>query len=132
MPNENRHEQSTEYDYVGQINSASFNYTINLTAMVFDWYFDGREYDYSQAACIDEDGEEAEEGCERYIQVSCKTSRRFEIKFVLIFLQLVWATTTHVGCGGYFCDEIMGWDEDDNDQDEYQKALLVTCFYGPG
>ena len=69
MPNENRHEQSTEYDYVGQINAASLNYTINLTSMVFDWYFDGRAYDHTQAACIDDEGEEAEEGCERYIQV---------------------------------------------------------------
>ena len=69
MPNENRHEQSTEFDYVGEIGAGSANYTINLTSMVFEWYFDGRTYDYSQAACIDDDGEAQEEGCERYIQV---------------------------------------------------------------
>ena len=70
MPNENRHEQSTEFDYVGQTNGGSLNNTINLTAMVFDWYYEGVDYDYSQAACIDEDGEAAEEGCDNYIQVS--------------------------------------------------------------
>ena len=74
MPNENRHDQSTEFDYVGQINGASANYTINLTSMVFQWYFEGLSFDYSQAACIDEDGEAQEEGCERYIQVSIRTS----------------------------------------------------------
>ena len=73
MPNENRHEQSTVFDYVGQINDASANYTINLTSMVFQWYYEGLSFDYSQAACVDEDGEAQEEeaeGCERYIQVS--------------------------------------------------------------
>ena len=76
MPNENRHEQSTEFDYVGQLNSASLNNTINLTSLVFDWYFEGRAYDYSQAACIDDDGEEDEEGCESYVQVSRLSSLR--------------------------------------------------------
>ena len=72
MPNENRHDQSTVFDYVGQINAASANYTINLTSMVFEWYYEGLNFDYSQAACIDEDGEAQEdaEGCDRYIQVS--------------------------------------------------------------
>ena len=69
MPNENRHAQSEDFDYVGELAGASVNYTINYTAIVFDWYFDGLNYDYSQAACIDEDGEAEEEGCERYIQV---------------------------------------------------------------
>ena len=72
MPNENRHDQSTVFDYVGQISAASANYTINLTSMVFQWYYEGLSFDYSQAACVDEDGEaqDEEEGCERYIQVS--------------------------------------------------------------
>lgn len=71
MANENRHDQSTVFDYVGQINAASSNYTINLTSMVFEWYYEGLDFDYSQAACIDEDGEEQDEleGCERYVQV---------------------------------------------------------------
>ena len=72
MPNEDRHDQSTMFDYVGQINAASANYTINLTSMVFQWYYEGLSYDYSQAACIDDDEEAQDEaeGCERYIQVS--------------------------------------------------------------
>ena len=72
MPNENRHDQSTVFDYVGQINAASANYTINLTSMVFEWYYEGLSFDYSQAACVDDDGEAQDEaeGCERYIQVS--------------------------------------------------------------
>ena len=70
-PNENKHEQSTDYDYVGEILHASGNFSINLTSMVFEWYFDGRFYDYSQASCINENGEAQEdlEGCERYVQV---------------------------------------------------------------
>ncbi len=68
-PNERKHEQSTDYDYVGEILDGSGNYTINLTAMVFNWFFEGRDYNFNSAACVDEDGEEAEEGCERYLQV---------------------------------------------------------------
>ena len=76
MPNENRHDQSTVFDYVGQISAASANYTINLTSMVFQWYYEGLSFDYSQAACVDEDGEAQDEaeGCERYIQVSLSLS----------------------------------------------------------
>ena len=68
-PNEKKHEQSTEYDFVGEILAGSGNYSINLTSMVFEWFFEGRNYQYSTAACIDDDGNEAEEGCERYLQV---------------------------------------------------------------
>ncbi len=70
-PNEQRHEQSTNYDYVGEVMHGSANYSINLTSMVFEWYFDGRNYDYSLGSCVDEDGEAEEEleGCERYVQV---------------------------------------------------------------
>ena len=70
-PNENRHEQSTDYDYIGEILHGSANYSINLTSMVFEWFFDGRLYDYNLASCVDEDGEAAEEleECERYVQV---------------------------------------------------------------
>lgn len=71
-PNENRHEQSTEYDYVGEIMYGSGNFSINLTSMVFEWYFESRNYDYSSAACVDENGDAADEleDCERYVQVS--------------------------------------------------------------
>lgn len=70
-PNENRHEQTTEYDYIGEIMHGSANYSINLTSMVFEWYFDGRNYDYSLGSCVNENGEAEEdlEGCERYVQV---------------------------------------------------------------
>ena len=67
--NENRHEQDSNYDYVGENIAGSANYTTNLTAMVFNWYFEGRLYDYSTAACTDDDGNEEEEGCESYTQV---------------------------------------------------------------
>ena len=69
--NEHRHEQSTEYDFVGEILHGSGNYSINLTSMVFEWFFEGRNYDYSSAACVDEDGEQQdeEEECRRFIQV---------------------------------------------------------------
>lgn len=68
-PNEKRHDQSSEYDYIGEIQAGSGNYSINLTSMVFEWFFEGRNYQYSTASCIDDDGNEEEEGCERYIQV---------------------------------------------------------------
>ena len=44
-------------------------------------------------------------------------------------LQLVWAKTYKFGCGSYRCEEIMGLDEE---ADEDQDALLVVCYYGPG
>ena len=68
-PNERKHEQSSYYDFVGEILDGSANTTINLTSMVFGWFFEGRDYNFNSAACVDEDGEEAEEGCERYVQV---------------------------------------------------------------
>lgn len=68
-PNERKHEQSSYYDFVGEILDGSSNTTINLTSMVFGWFFEGRDYNFNSAACVDEDGEEAEEGCERYVQV---------------------------------------------------------------
>ena len=115
--------------------------------MVFQWYYEGLSFDYSQAACVDEDGEAQDEaeGCERYIQVSpslslsppSPLSHSPSLSFSLclsvpLSLQLVWASTTHVGCGGRFCEEIRGWDDEDEDQDENQLAMLITCFYGPG
>ena len=115
--------------------------------MVFQWYYEGLSFDYSQAACVDEDGEAQDEaeGCERYIQVNpslslsppSPLSHSPSLSFSLclsvpLSLQLVWASTTHVGCGGRFCEEIRGWDDEDEDQDENQLAMLITCFYGPG
>lgn len=69
--NENRHEQSTDYDYVGEILYSTANYSVNLTTMVSVWFNEGINYDYSQGACLDEDGEadDDDEECARYIQV---------------------------------------------------------------
>ena len=91
MPNENRHDQSTVFDYVGQISAASANYTINLTSMVFQWYYEGLSFDYSQAACVDEDGEAQDEaeGCERYIQVSLLVPLSFSPSLSLSPLSLI-------------------------------------------
>lgn len=113
--NENRHEQDSNYDYVGENIAGSANYTTNLTAMVFNWYFEGRLYDYSTAACTDDDGNEEEEGCESYTQ-------------------LVWANTRRVGCGAYLCEELMDWedDNDNGDDDDEKSVLYVVCDYGPG
>lgn len=58
--------------------------------------------------------------------------RKVVTRFIISLLQLVWASTTNVGCGGRFCEEIRGWDDQDDDQDENQPSMLVTCFYGPG
>lgn len=69
--NENRHEQSSNYDYVGEILYGSANYTFNFTSMVSEWFSESVNYDYSKGACLDEDGEEDEDDdeCARYIQV---------------------------------------------------------------
>ena len=71
-PNENRHEQSTEYDYVGEITHGSTNYTFDFMSMVGEWFNEGANYDFSQGACLDEDGEaqEDDDECTRYIQVN--------------------------------------------------------------
>ena len=69
--NENRHEQSVDYDYVGEITFGSANYTVNMTSMVYEWFAEGVNYDYSQRACLNENGEAEDDNdeCIRYLQV---------------------------------------------------------------
>lgn len=47
-----------------------------------------------------------------------------------VCVQLTWAQTRKVGCGGYRCDEIRGLE--DQEVEEGQTALMVVCYYGPG
>ncbi len=97
-PNERKHEQSTDYDYVGEILDGSGNYTINLTAMVFNWFFEGRDYNFNSAACVDEDGEEAEEGCERYLQVRYLGNHnlRTKCRFCLLIFSIIFVYKSRV------------------------------------
>ena len=37
-------------------------------------------------------------------------------------LQIVWATSNHLGCGATYCSNVPGWG----------KAYLLVCNYGPG
>ena len=75
--NEYRHEQSVNYDYVGEILYGTANYTINMTSMVNEWFLQGINYDYSQKACVDEDGEASDDldECVDYLQVSNEKRR---------------------------------------------------------
>ncbi len=70
--NENRHEQSLEFDYVGEVSYGTANYTVSLTNMVGEWFQEGINYDYSQRACLNENGEAEDDNdeCVRYLQVS--------------------------------------------------------------
>lgn len=70
--NEDRHEQSLDFDYVGEITYGTANYTVNLTSMVTEWFQEGINYDYSQRACLNENGEAENDNdeCVRYLQVS--------------------------------------------------------------
>jgi len=69
--NENRHEQSQDYDYVGEITYGTANYTVNMTSMVYQWFAEGVNYDYSQQACLNENGEAENDNdeCIHYLQV---------------------------------------------------------------
>lgn len=69
--NEERNSQIQSYDYIGQNNGATISYTVNYTIMVQSWFQQGRYYNYYSATCIDEDGNEDEEGeaCQNYINV---------------------------------------------------------------
>ena len=70
MENENRHDQSTTFDYVGENLGATRNYSVDYVKIISTWFNEGQNYDYNSAACVDEDGNEEEEGCQFYTQVS--------------------------------------------------------------
>lgn len=73
MENEDRHAQSTDWDYVGQSMAATASYTVNYTVLIQNqWFALARRYDYYGGTCTDEDGNQGEdaEGCEGYVQVS--------------------------------------------------------------
>lgn len=69
--NEDRHDQSTEYDYVGQNIVATDENSVNYTILMGKWFNQRSRYNYYTGGCQDEDGEEKEdlEGCEGYSQV---------------------------------------------------------------
>ena len=70
MENENRHDQSTTFDYVGETLGATRNYSVDYVKIISTWFDEGQNYDYNSATCQDEDGNEEEEGCQFYTQVS--------------------------------------------------------------
>ena len=69
--NEDRHDQSSEYDYVGQNILATDEQSVNYTNLMGRWFKQRSRYNYYTSGCVDEDGEEKEEleGCEGYSQV---------------------------------------------------------------
>ena len=70
--NDDRHDQSTEYDYVGQNILATDEESVNYTLLMGKWFQQRSNYNFYTGGCRDEDGEEQEdlEGCEGYSQVS--------------------------------------------------------------
>ena len=44
--------------------------------------------------------------------------------YILLILQLSWATTNYVGCGAYRCPQTTGF--------PYPNSLNLVCNYGPG
>lgn len=73
MPNEDRHDQSTDPDFVGENLAATTNYSANLnfTAIVAGWFENKKFFNYYTLTCTDADGNEDDEGegCTRYTQV---------------------------------------------------------------
>ena len=76
MGNENRHDQSQDFDYVGENAVATSNYTVNFTAMVGSWFLERENYDFDTATCGDDDDYEEnygedddDEECDGYTQV---------------------------------------------------------------
>lgn len=69
--NEDRHDQSTKYDYVGQNIVATDESSVNYTILLGTWFKQRSNYNYYTSGCLDEDGEERDdlEGCEGYSQV---------------------------------------------------------------
>ena len=79
--NEQRHTQSTKFDYVGQNMIALSGYSANYTLLVNRWFRIGQSYDFSTKYCRDEDGNseqcEDEEDCicAPYVQVCSQLHR---------------------------------------------------------
>lgn len=69
--NEDRHDQSTEYDYIGQNIIATDEQSVNYTLLMGKWFNQRSRYNYYTGGCRNDDGEEREdlEGCEGYSQV---------------------------------------------------------------
>ena len=69
--NDDRHDQSTEYDYIGQNILATDEQSVNYTTLLGGWFKQRSRYNYYTGGCTDDDGEENEEleGCEGYSQV---------------------------------------------------------------
>lgn len=67
--NNDRHAESSNFDYVGEnklaVSSSSINYTILITA----WFNEKELYHYTSANCIDAEGYVDSELCEDYTQV---------------------------------------------------------------
>ncbi len=58
MTNEERHDQSTDYDYLGENLVATGNYSYSLTTMVESWFLERENYDYYTAYCDDGDDDD--------------------------------------------------------------------------
>ncbi|XP_064398516.1 peptidase inhibitor 16-like [Halichondria panicea] len=111
--NENRHTQSTKFDYVGENKLALSGYSANYTLLVNRWFKIGQSYDHYTGYCRDEDGNQ--EQCEDEMDCICAP-----------YVQLVWAQTYAVGCGVSRCTELEGAEDDG------ENALYFVCYYGPG
>ena len=68
--NNNRHVESSNFDYVGENMLATTNSSYNYTTLVSMWYDDWIYYNYANATCIDGNGDVNSEKCEGYTQVT--------------------------------------------------------------
>ena len=72
--NEDRHTQSTSFDYIEESFAATVSYTVNYTQLIGQlWFAEKRFFNYYASACLDENGDMEEDGefetCGRYTQV---------------------------------------------------------------
>ena len=69
--NEDRHDQSSEFDYIGQNIVATDETSVNYTILMGMWFKQRSNFNFYTGGCRDEDGEEGDdlEGCEGYSQV---------------------------------------------------------------
>ena len=61
MANENRHDQSQDFDVVGESRLATLSYSVNYTNLLGTWFSEKKYYDYDTATCTVYDDEEEEE-----------------------------------------------------------------------
>ena len=85
MENENRHDQSQDYDFVGENLGATLNYTVNFTSIVASWFENKKFYNYYTGTCTDADQDEDEdgEGCIPYTQVGQRTAAVLEFMTII-------------------------------------------------